>query len=118
MYKKYKKDGFSLFINQKNNKKARSTSLRIVLNIYNGEGEIRTLARFDPSTPLAGAPLQPLEYFPKITIILLIITIILRLVKRVTRIELATIAWKAMVLPLNYTRKSVRFLTANKSIIH
>ena len=65
MYKKYKKDGFSLFINQKNNKKARSTSLRIVLNIYNGEGEIRTLARFNPSTPLAGAPIQPLEYFPQ-----------------------------------------------------
>ena len=28
-----------------------------------------------------------------------------RPIKRVTRIELATTAWKAVVLPLNYTRK-------------
>ncbi len=27
--------------------------------------------------------------------------------KRVTRIELASTAWKAVVLPLNYTRKTV-----------
>ena len=34
--------------------------------------------------------------------------------KRVTRIELATAAWKAEVLPLNYTRK-VNSLTYKKN---
>ncbi len=31
--------------------------------MLNGEEGIRTLARFNTSTPLARAPLQPLEYF-------------------------------------------------------
>ena len=31
--------------------------------IKNGEGEIRTLAPLTRPIPLAGAPLQPLEYF-------------------------------------------------------
>ena len=36
-----------------------------------GERGIWTLARREPSTPLAGAPLQPLEYFSNAWIILL-----------------------------------------------
>ena len=31
--------------------------------MLNGEEGIRTLARFNTSTPLARAPLQPVEYF-------------------------------------------------------
>ena len=46
----------------------------------------------EPSTSrLSGGRSNQLSYRPII-------------LKRVTRIELATIAWKAMVLPLNYTR--------------
>ncbi len=32
-------------------------------SMVSGEEGIRTLARFNTSTPLARAPLQPLEYF-------------------------------------------------------
>ncbi len=47
----------------------------------------------EPSTSrLSGVRSNQLSYRPK---------------KRVTRIELATTAWKAVVLPLNYTRIGV-----------
>ena len=73
-------------------------------------------------TPLAGAPLQPLEYFPIKNMGLNGLepsTSRLSGVrsnqlsyrpyfqKRVRRIELPTTAWKAVVLPLNYTRMAV-----------
>ena len=48
----------------------------------------------EPSTSrLSGVRSNQLSYRPQIR------------KKRVTRIELATTAWKAVVLPLNYTRK-------------
>ena len=48
----------------------------------------------EPSTSrLSGVRSNQLSYRPIIKL------------KRVTRIELATTAWKAVVLPLNYTRK-------------
>ena len=46
-----------------------------------------------PTSPLSGVRSNQLSYRPIIE------------KKRVTRIELATTAWKAVVLPLNYTRK-------------
>ena len=39
---------------------------RMLSLTFNGEGGIWTLARRKPSIPLAGAPLQPLEYFSKL----------------------------------------------------
>ena len=52
----------------------------------------------EPSTSrLSGVRSNQLSYRPKI-----------KKLKRVTRIELATTAWKAVVLPLNYTRKMAR----------
>ena len=45
-----------------------------------------------PTSPLSGVRSNQLSYRPIIE------------KKRVTRIELATTAWKAVVLPLNYTR--------------
>ena len=51
----------------------------------------------EPSTSrLSGVRSNQLSYRPVIT-----------KSKRVTRIELATTAWKAVVLPLNYTRMAV-----------
>ena len=51
----------------------------------------------EPSTSrLSGVRSNQLSYRPKI-----------KKLKRVTRIELATTAWKAVVLPLNYTRMAV-----------
>ena len=51
----------------------------------------------EPSTSrLSGVRANQLSYRPVIT-----------KSKRVTRIELATTAWKAVVLPLNYTRMAV-----------
>ena len=50
----------------------------------------------EPSTSrLSGVRSNQLSYRPIIKL------------KRVTRIELATTAWKAVVLPLNYTRMAV-----------
>ena len=50
----------------------------------------------EPSTSrLSGVRSNQLSYRPQIR------------KKRVTRIELATTAWKAVVLPLNYTRMAV-----------
>ena len=46
-----------------------------------------------PTSPLSGVRSNQLSYRP------------VNFTKRVTRIELATTAWKAVVLPLNYTRK-------------
>ena len=41
-----------------------------MVSLIGGEGEIRTLAPIARPTPLAGAPLQPLEYYSvRITII-------------------------------------------------
>ena len=50
----------------------------------NGEGGIWTLARRKPSTPLAGAPLQPLEYFSNAWII--------------TFIQLCSITWAKIII--------------------
>ena len=51
----------------------------------------------EPSTSrLSGVRSNQLSYRPQI-----------KNAKRVTRIELATTAWKAVVLPLNYTRMAV-----------
>ena len=111
---------------------------------YGGEGGIRTLAPLSRSTPLAGAPLEPLEYFPNLltpqvglepttdrltadcsTTELLRKMVGLsglepptsrlsgvrsnqlsyRPMERVKGIEPSSSAWKAEVLPLNYTRK-------------
>ena len=50
-----------------------------------------------PTSRLSGVRSNQLSYAPKKTWIT-------NDIKRVTRIELATTAWKAVVLPLNYTR--------------
>ena len=58
--------------------------------------KIMGLNGLEPSTSrLSGVRSNQLSYRPKIR------------KKRVTRIELATTAWKAVVLPLNYTRVAV-----------
>ena len=58
--------------------------------------KIMGLNGLEPSTSrLSGVRSNQLSYRPKIR------------KKRVTRIELATTAWKAVVLPLNYTRMAV-----------
>ncbi len=55
-----------------------------------------------PTSRLSGVRSNHLSYAPKLLLIQLGKTI-----KRVTRIELATTAWKAVVLPLNYTRNMI-----------
>ena len=58
--------------------------------------KIMGLNGLEPSTSrLSGVRSNQLSYRPQIR------------KKRVTRIELATTAWKAVVLPLNYTRMAV-----------
>ena len=52
-----------------------------------------------PTSRLSGVRSNHLSYAPKQMLGYNI------QIKRVTRIELATTAWKAVVLPLNYTRK-------------
>ena len=52
-----------------------------------------------PTSRLSGVRSNQLSYAPKPMLGLSFIK-----EKRVTRIELATTAWKAVVLPLNYTR--------------
>ena len=52
-----------------------------------------------PTSRLSGVRSNQLSYAPKTMLGLSFIK-----EKRVTRIELATTAWKAVVLPLNYTR--------------
>ena len=52
-----------------------------------------------PTSRLSGVRSNHLSYAPKLK------NLVMNLCsKRVTRIELATTAWKAVVLPLNYTR--------------
>ncbi len=55
-----------------------------------GLGELES-----PTSPLSGVRSDQLSYRP-----------LLNMLKRVRRIELPTTAWKAVVLPLNYTRIS------------
>ena len=52
-----------------------------------------------PTSRLSGVRSNHLSYAPKLKNL-----VIEQSSKRVTRIELATTAWKAVVLPLNYTR--------------
>ncbi len=52
-----------------------------------------------PTSRLSGVRSNHLSYAPKLKNL-----VIEQCSKRVTRIELATTAWKAVVLPLNYTR--------------
>ncbi len=52
-----------------------------------------------PTSRLSGVRSNHLSYAPKH-----LFGIWIRIQKRVTRIELAITAWKAVVLPLNYTR--------------
>ena len=54
-----------------------------------------------PTSRLSGVRSNHLSYAPKQMLGYNI------QIKRVTRIELATTAWKAVVLPLNYTRMAV-----------
>ena len=51
-----------------------------------------------PTSRLSGVRSNHLSYAPKLMLGYFF------QIKRVTRIELATTAWKAVVLPLNYTR--------------
>ena len=53
-----------------------------------------------PTSRLSGVRSNHLSYAPKLNNLVKIE----QSSKRVTRIELATTAWKAVVLPLNYTR--------------
>ena len=39
--------------------------LNLIIKIFGGEGGIRTLAPVTQPNPLAGDPLEPLEYFSK-----------------------------------------------------
>ena len=52
-----------------------------------------------PTSRLSGVRSNHLSYAPKLNNL-----VMNECSKRVTRIELATTAWKAVVLPLNYTR--------------
>ena len=52
-----------------------------------------------PTSRLSGVRSNHLSYAPKLKNL-----VFEQSSKRVTRIELATTAWKAVVLPLNYTR--------------
>ena len=52
-----------------------------------------------PTSRLSGVRSNHLSYAPKLKNLVFELSS-----KRVTRIELATTAWKAVVLPLNYTR--------------
>ena len=58
-----------------------------------------------PTSRLSGVRSNQLSYAP----MKLGITNINKNKKRVTRIELATTAWKAVVLPLNYTRLTTKW---------
>lgn len=54
---------FLIVIKNKKRRPSRFNNLNERLIFTSGEEGIRTLARFNTSTPLARAPLQPLEYF-------------------------------------------------------
>ena len=57
-----------------------------------------------PTSRLSGVRSNHLSYAPKLKNL-----VIEQSSKRVTRIELATTAWKAVVLPLNYTRLTTKW---------
>ena len=57
--------GVNLGVNGQKQKAKRPESLEISSLFTGAVGEIRTLARFNPPTPLAGEPLEPLGYYCK-----------------------------------------------------
>ena len=67
--------------------------------LTNGPNFMGTSGLEPPTSRLSGVRSNHLSYAPKPMLGLSFIK-----EKRVTRIELATTAWKAVVLPLNYTR--------------
>ena len=67
--------------------------------LTNGPNFMGTSGLEPPTSRLSGVRSNHLSYAPKLKNL-----VIEQSSKRVTRIELATTAWKAVVLPLNYTR--------------